>query len=188
MGLYVKHVIYPFGLIAGLFFAREKLFQARETRYQVGSKIAESRRITVRRTYITLRLINPGLTSEKMKISFVLFQYVKEIPVCRIRITPDPAHLSLDPTEGPGSYRDLLYGVLLPAAPGQAFEDARLPDESGPHPKGTERCAGLDPSPQGHKHTRTQCHAGFVCIKAQNPPQDSATIDTISWEVSVKWP
>ena len=88
MGLYVKHVIYPFGLIAGLFFAREKLFQARETRYQVGSKIAESRRITVRRTYITLRLINPGLTSEKMKISFVLFQYVKEIPVCRIRITP----------------------------------------------------------------------------------------------------
>ena len=90
MGLYVKHVIYPFGLIAGLFFAREKLFQARETRYQVGSKIAESRRITVRRTYITLRLINPGLTSEKMKISFVLFQYVKEIPVCRIRITPLP--------------------------------------------------------------------------------------------------
>ena len=101
MGLYVKHVIYPFGLIAGLFFAREKLFQARETRYQVGSKIAESRRITVRRTYITLRLINPGLTSEKMKISFVLFQYVKEISVCRIRITPiglealPPVHASI---------------------------------------------------------------------------------------------
>ena len=95
MGLYVKHVIYPFGLIAGLFFAREKLFQARETRYQVGSKIAESRRITVRRTYITLRLINPGLTSEKMKISFVLFQYVKEIPVCRIRITPLPTEYVL---------------------------------------------------------------------------------------------
>ena len=32
--LYVKHVIYPFGPSAGRFFAREKLFQARETRYQ----------------------------------------------------------------------------------------------------------------------------------------------------------
>ena len=69
----------------------------------------------------------------------------------------DPAHLSLDPTESPGSYRDLLYGVLLPAAPAQVVEHARLPDESGPHPKGTERCAGLDSSPQGHKPTL--CHA-----------------------------
>ena len=63
----------------------------------------------------------------------------------------------LDPTEGPGSYRDLLYGVLLPAAPAQAFEDAWPPDESGPHPKGIERCAVLDSSLQGHR--RTLCHA-----------------------------
>ena len=67
------------------------------------------------------------------------------------RITP------LDPTEGPGSYRDLLHGVLLPAVPAQAFEDARPPDESGPHPKGIERCAALDSSPQGHR--RPLCHA-----------------------------
>ena len=57
----------------------------------------------------------------------------------------------------------LLYGSSLHAfqqachtgiAP---FEDGRPPDESGSHPEGTERCAGLDPSPQGH--TRTICHA-----------------------------
>ena len=69
----------------------------------------------------------------------------------------DPAHLSLDTTEGPGSYRDLLYGVLLPAAPAQAFEDARPPDESGLHPKGIECCAVVDSSPQGHR--RTLCQA-----------------------------
>ena len=51
---------------------------------------------------------------------------------------------------------DLLYGLLLPAAPAQAFEDARPPDESGSHPEGTEHCAGLDPSLQ--RHTRTLCH------------------------------
>ena len=28
--------------------------------------------------------------------------------------------------------------------------NTRPPDESGPHPKGTDRCAGLDSSPQGH--------------------------------------
>ena len=61
------------------------------------------------------------------------------------------------PQRGPGSYRDLLYGFLLSAAPAQAFEDARPPDESDLHPKGTERCADLDSSLQGHM--RPLCHA-----------------------------
>ena len=77
----------------------------------------------------------------------------------------DPVHLSLDPIAGPGSYRDLFYGVLLPAAPAQAFEDARPPDEPGPHPKGIERCAALDSSPQGHR--RTLCHAKPVTTDAK---------------------
>ena len=68
-----------------------------------------------------------------------------------------PTHLSLDPTEGPGSYRDLLFGVLLPTAPAQAYEYIQKSDESDPHPKGTEPCTGLDPSPQGH--TQPLCHA-----------------------------
>ena len=45
----------------------------------------------------------------------------------------DPDHLSLGPSEAPGSFR-----VLLPEEPAQAIEHALPHDESGPHPKGIE--------------------------------------------------
>ncbi|WP_419741216.1 IS1634 family transposase [Ruegeria sp.] len=47
----------------------------------------------------------------------------------------NPAHLSLVAASGPGPYRHLLHGLLLPAAPAQASGPARTPDEPGSYPQ-----------------------------------------------------